>query len=123
MDHGIELLRRLYERFNDRDIDAVLASLHLDVIWANGMEGGHLHGHAAVSTYWRRQWGVIDPHVEPLAYSVGPDGEIVVEVHQTVRDLAGSVRSDRVIGHVFRLEAGLVRRFDIRDSASPNSPG
>jgi ketosteroid isomerase-like protein len=40
-----ELLRRLYQRFNAHDIPAVLTLLHQDVMWANGMEGGHVHGH------------------------------------------------------------------------------
>ena len=36
MSADIELLRRIYDRFNARDIDAVLPD---DVAWANGMEG------------------------------------------------------------------------------------
>jgi hypothetical protein len=36
----MELLERLYERFNARDMEAVLATMHPDVIWPNGMEGG-----------------------------------------------------------------------------------
>ena len=39
----IELLGRLYERFNARDMTAVLATMHRDVL--NGMEGGHVRGH------------------------------------------------------------------------------
>jgi hypothetical protein len=62
----IDLLRRLYERFNARDMAAVLATMHRDVLWANGMEGGHVHGHDGVREYWTRQWAMIDPHVEPV---------------------------------------------------------
>jgi hypothetical protein len=29
-------------RFNARDMETVLAALHEDVLWANGMEGGHV---------------------------------------------------------------------------------
>ena len=36
MDGDIELLRRIYERFNAPDIDGVLAVLADDVAWANG---------------------------------------------------------------------------------------
>jgi ketosteroid isomerase-like protein len=108
-----ELLEHLYDRFNARDVEAVLAVLHKDVVWANGMEGGTVHGHDAVRSYWTRQWALIDPHVRPMKFAAGPDGEIVVTVHQTVRDLAGKLLADRVIGHVFRIESGLVRRFDI----------
>jgi len=44
MSDDVELLRRVYELFNRRDIERVLAAMHPDVIWANGMEGGHAHG-------------------------------------------------------------------------------
>lgn len=39
-----QLLRRAYEAFNARDIDAALALMHLDVDWPNGMEGGRERG-------------------------------------------------------------------------------
>ena len=110
----VELLKRVYERFNARDMDSVLAAMHEDVMWANGMEGGHVYGRDAVRSYWTRQWAILDPQVEPVGFSNGPDGEIVVEVHQVVRDLDGNVVVDQMVGHVFRIEEGLLRRFDIR---------
>jgi hypothetical protein len=109
-----ELLKRVYDRFNARDIESVLAAMHADVIWANGMEGGHVRGRDEVRGYWTRQWALIDPHVEPVEFSIGPEGEVVVEVHQVVRDLNGNVLADKMAGHVFRIENGLIRRFDIR---------
>ena len=88
--------------------------MHLDVMWANGMQGGHVHGHDGVRNYWTRQWAIIDPHVEPAGFSAGADGATNVEVQQTVRDLKGNVMSDKMVGHIFRVEDGLIRRFDIR---------
>lgn len=78
------------------------------------MEGGHVNGHDEVRGYWTRQWAVIDPHVEPVGFATGPDGEIIVEVHQTVRDLEGRLLSDKTVGHIFSIDGGLIRRFDIR---------
>ena len=80
MSIDVALLEQIYQRFNVRDIEAVLAALHPDVTWANGMEGGHVHGREAVRSYWTRQWATIDPRVEPTRFSTGADGEIVVEV-------------------------------------------
>ena len=57
-----------------------------DVIWANGMEGGYVHGRDAVRSYWKRQWAIIDPHVEPLDISPNGEEEVVVKVHQVVRN-------------------------------------
>jgi ketosteroid isomerase-like protein len=114
MPDEIELLKRIYDRFNARDMERVLAALHEDVMWANGMEGGHVHGREGVRKYWTHQWTMVDPHVEPVEFSGGQDGEVVVEGHQVVRDLGGKVLADRVVGHIFRIENGLIRRFDIR---------
>ena len=118
-----EIFARIYDRFNARDIDGVLALLDDDVAWANGMDGGHVHGHEAVRTYWTRQWAIVSPHVEPVAFRDGGDGTTVVEVRQSIRDLDGKpLRGqthglrDKTVGHVFRLRGGKVTRFDIQDT-------
>jgi len=113
MTDEVDILRRVYALFNARDMESVLAAMHEDVVWANGMEGGHVHGREGVRSYWTRQWAMIDPHVEPVEFTRGPDGEVVVEVHQVVRDLEGNLLADQMVGHLFRMENGLVRRFDI----------
>ena len=110
----MDFLKHVYDRFNARDMETVLAAMHEDVLWANGMEGGHVQGRDAVRSYWTRQWAMIDPHVEPVAFAQGPEGEVVVEVHQVVRDLNGNLLADKMVGHVFRIQNGLIKRFDIR---------
>src|SRR6516162_7313232 len=57
---------------------------------------------------------MVDPHVEPVAFAEGPKAEVIVEVHQVVRDLRGNLIADKMVGHIFWVENGLVRRFDIR---------
>ena len=121
MDDDVNVLKHVYDRFNAKDIDAVLAALADDVAWANGMDGGHVHGREAVREYWTRQWTVVDPHVEPVRFDKASDGSIVVTVRQTVRDLEGRPLQDQAHGlkdtlveHVFRLRDDKVFRFDIR---------
>jgi hypothetical protein len=114
MSNEPQILEMLYDRFNGRDIPAVISLMDANVLWANGMEGGHVHGHEEVRRYWTRQWAVINPHVEPMSFATGPDGEIIVEVRQTVHDLEGKLLSDKMVGHIFKIEGGLIRRFDIR---------
>jgi hypothetical protein len=114
MSDEMVLLKRLYERFNARDMESLLDAMHEDVIWANGMEGGHVQGRDGVRRYWTHQWTVIDPHVEPVEFSFSPEGEVAVDVHQVIRDLSGNVLADRMVGHVFRIEKGRIKRLDIR---------
>jgi hypothetical protein len=113
-----ELLEHLYDHFNARDMEAALAAMHPDVVWANGMEGGHVYGHNGVRDYWTRQWATIDSHADPVGFSTGDDGAIDVEVHLTARDLKGQVMFDKMGIHAFRIENGLIRRFDIRQVAA-----
>lgn len=108
-----ELLKAAYRDFNARRMEAVLASMHPDVEWANGMEGGHVKGTEAVRAYWTRQWAMIDPHVEPLAIEREGDGRFVVRVHQTVRDLEGKLLLDVEVHHAYRIRNGLIERMDI----------
>jgi hypothetical protein len=110
-----ELLNATYVAFNARDIDTVLAMLHPEVDWPNGMEGGRLHGRAEVREYWTRRWSMIDPRVEPLSIADDAEGLTVVEVHQVVRDLAGTELVDRIVHHVYSVENGLIERMEIRE--------
>ena len=110
-----KLLQRAYAAFNARDVDAALATMRPDVVWPNGMEGGTVHGHEGVRAYWTRQWGMIDPHVEPKTFDVDSDGRIVVGVYQVVRELSGKVLLDRMVEHVYTLKDGLIQSMDIRE--------
>ena len=120
MEDDVKFLERLYDRFNARDIESVLTALADDVAWANGMDGGHVHGREAVRAYWTRQWTM----VSPLGFHRTTDGAIIAEVRQSVRDLEGKPLEgqthglkDKTVGHVFRLREGKVARFDIEDAA------
>ena len=110
-----QLLKAAYQDFNLREIDQVLASLHPNVEWANGMEGGHVHGREAVRAYWTRQWQTLDPHVEPMSMKPA-EGGIVVKVHQVVRDKSGNVLIDTIVHHAYQFEDGMISRMDILDS-------
>jgi hypothetical protein len=108
-----ELLLAAYQAFNARELDAALETMHADVDWPNGMEGGRVQGHGGVREYWTRQWGMIDPHVEPIAFRTDGGDKTTVTVHQIVRDLDGKLILDQVVEHTYSIEDGLIRRMDI----------
>ena len=109
------LLTRAYAAFNARDIDGALATMRSDVVWPNGMEGGTVNGHEGVRAYWTRQWGMVDPHVDPVSFTEDETRRIVVDVHQVVRDLSGTVLLDRMVQHIYTLKDGLIQSMDIRE--------
>nr|WP_242036543.1 nuclear transport factor 2 family protein [Leptolyngbya sp. FACHB-321] len=105
----IELLRAAYAVFNARDIDAALALMTPNVAWSRAFKGSFVH-------------------VEPIAFYLEEDGQILVEVHQVVRDLAGAVLADEHVGHHFTLEQGLDQALEVCPppasglGASPRAP-
>jgi ketosteroid isomerase-like protein len=116
-----ELLLAAYAAFNRRDIEAVLTLMSPDVDWPNGMEGGRVLGHDQVRSYWRRQWAVLDPHVEPVEINEDESGSAVVRVHQVVRDLGGTVLVNQFVGHVYSFRDGLIDRMEIQPTTDSTS--
>ena len=117
------ILQHIYDRFNARDIDGVLATLSDDVQWANGMDGGYEHGLEAVRAYWTRQWALVSPRLTPLNFDQRADGTVLVKAEQMIRDLEGKPLQDegfglqdKIVGHVFHFEGGKVTRFDIEEA-------
>lgn len=113
-----KLLRRAYEAFNARDIESVIATMHPEVDWPNGMEGGRVHGHQEVRDYWQRQFTSIDSRVAPEHIEPSPDGRIVVTVRQVVRDRTGNLLSEEAVEHHYLIADGLIRCMDIRKGRS-----
>jgi len=109
-----DLLIKVYNAFNARDVDTVLAAMSADVDWPNGWEGGRIYGREGVRDYWTRQWAAIDPHVEPVGFDDDESGRVVVKVHQVVRDLEGNVIVDGTVEHLYLIEGGLIKSMEIR---------
>jgi len=108
-----EQFRRFYAAFNARDLETLRAAMAPEVDWANGMTGGQVHGWVAVREYWREQWKSLDPRVEPVRVATDAVGQIVVDVHQVVRDRAGALLVDQMVRHTYCLRDGLVARMEI----------
>jgi len=107
-----QLLTELYAAFNARDIDFCLGGMTPDVTWANGMDGGYVHGHEGVRAYWTRQWKLVNPRVDPQKFQANAN-RVTVDVHQVVRALDGTLIVDQMVKHVFTFDGGLVKIFEI----------
>jgi ketosteroid isomerase-like protein len=111
------VIEQAYSAFNRRDIDRALALMTEDVSWPKASEGGRVVGKEEIRTYWTRQWGGFDPHVEPLEITESGNGKVRVRVHQLVKSLQGDVLSDSEVLHVFTVNAGLIAAMDLGDEA------
>ena len=112
-----EILTAAYRDFNARNIEAVISRMHPEVEWANGMEGGHVHGRDEVRDYWKRQFLTLNPHVEPLRIEPNLQSKWVVEVHQVVHDISGNLLVDTTVYHSYQFRDGLIARMDIAHQA------
>ncbi|MGA2650470.1 MAG: nuclear transport factor 2 family protein [Terracidiphilus sp.] len=108
-----EFLIEAYRDFNARRMEAVLARMQPDVDWPNGLEGGRVQGVEGVRVYWRRQWSLIDPILEPVKIDVDDTGKAKVRIHQIVRDLQGNLVRDCVVHHVYKFRDGLIDHMEI----------
>ena len=112
MDSLNNFFQELYKNFNDRKIDLVISKMTDNVKWANGMEGGYVHGHNAVRDYWTRQFTIISGNVTPL--EIDTENEVVkIKVHQVVHDLNGKLLADEFVYHFFHLKDNKIAEFDI----------
>ncbi len=107
------LLRAAYAAFNARDIDAALALMAADVTWPKAFKGDFVQGPEQIRAYWTEQWSEIDPHVEPIAFYLQSASQVMVDVHQVVRDPAGSVLADEHVGHLFTIDNGLIQAMEV----------
>ena len=118
MDDLNSFFQRLYMDFNDRKIDLVISQMATDVKWANGMEGGYVHGHNGVKEYWTRQFKMVNSNVTPVDIKVN-NGVVKIKVHQVVHDLTGNLLADETIYHLFHLQDNKISEFDIGEKVNP----
>lgn len=116
----IKLLRAAYAAFNARDIDAVLALMTPDVAWPRAFKGDFVRGPDEVRVYWTEQWNEINPHVEPVAFYPEDANRILVDVHQVVRGMTGTVIADEHIGHRFTFNRGLIQNMEVCPLPQPS---
>lgn len=105
-------LQNIYDAFNKREIETILAMMADDVKWANGWEGGFVYGRDNVREYWRRQFENIKPQLEILETETNAN-QSVVKLRQIVRDSDGNLLADKTVEHIFTFENGLIKTFEI----------
>ena len=103
----VRLLSDLYRAFNRREIDRVLSALSPSVCWPNVLEKTELRGHAAIRSYWLRQFETIEPRVEPVEFEERQGG-VAVRVRQVVTVRATGQVTESSVTHTYSFDDGLV---------------
>lgn len=106
-----ELLRHTYGAFNARNADAALALMQPEVSWATANDG-YVKGQGGLREYWRRQWKVSQPLLEPVSFREIAAFQTAVEVRATVRQ--GELASESMQEHTFTMRDGLIASMELR---------
>ena len=107
------LLTTAYAAFNSRDLDTALTTMRPDVRWPKAFEGDFVTGHDQIREYWTRQWGEINPNVEPVSVTEMPDGRLEVQVHQVFKSLDGTELFNGMVKHIYTITDGLIQAMEI----------
>jgi limonene-1,2-epoxide hydrolase len=91
----------------------VISVMSPDVTWANGVEGGFVHGRDAVREYWTKQYQVIQVQLETLKFETDEHDRNIVTVHQIVKDLQGNLLVDMTVQQIFTIEKGSIVLYEI----------
>ncbi len=76
-----QFLQNLYEAFNNREIETIISSMHPNVKWANGMEGGFIYRPDRVRDYWEKQFEIVQPKLQILNVETDEANRSVVTAH------------------------------------------
>jgi ketosteroid isomerase-like protein len=107
------VVRRAYDAFNSRDIDAAVKLMAEDVVWPDVTDGGFVHGRDEVREHWREQFDAVDPRVELVGIEALGDGRLRASVRQVVRSSQGDPVSDERLNHVYTIGDGRIERMEI----------
>lgn len=116
MSSNRQFLQNLYDAFNNREIETIIAFMRPDVKWANGVEGGFVYGCDAVREYWTNQFKNIQPELETLEFETDENNRNVVTVHQVIKDLQGNLLADATVQQIFTVEDGLISLYEIGET-------
>ncbi len=108
------LVRRAYDAFNNRAIEAAIDLMDPEVDWPNVPQGGFVHGRAQVREHWRQQFGQADPHIEISDIREKTDNRVEARIRQIVRRLDGTEVSDDRQVHVFTIANDRIKRMDVK---------
>jgi uncharacterized protein len=111
-------LRAAYEGFGRRDIDAVLAVMHEDIVWDATDALAHTgvyHGHAGVSEYIAGLSGAWDEYeLSPEQFvESGDGGQVMVLGTVTGRLASNGQEVEARFAHVLRVDDGKVAELKV----------
>jgi ketosteroid isomerase-like protein len=112
-------IAHLYDAFNTRAFDRLLAGMAPDISWPDEVEDRRLEGLAAVRDYFETATAPLRVRHQPLVLFSPAPGWVEALTRQTVSSAAdGSLWSSMRVRHRFTLRDGLITRLDSEQNYS-----
>lgn len=102
---------------NGRDFEVALALLHPDVDWQDIVNGGRLHGVAAVRAYWTQINNLLTTGATPITYRLIGEDRIAVRMLHSVTGRQGKAWGEEALTQVFTFRDGLIVRMDLDEGS------
>jgi ketosteroid isomerase-like protein len=120
-DENLDVVRKAYEAWNERDLDAIRALVHDDVVFVNApsaVEPGTREGVEAFARVGQLQWeGIEDGRQEIERLEAAGDRVLVVSILSA--GIPGSdARLTQKYGSVVTLRAGRIARMEMFDAVA-----
>ncbi|MDP1737854.1 MAG: nuclear transport factor 2 family protein [Caulobacter sp.] len=106
-------ITELWTAVNRQDFEAAIALLHPDVDWQDIVNGGRLHGIAAVRAYWTRISELLTSDSSPITYRLIGEDRIAARMLHSLTGKQGKVWGEEALTQVFTLRDGLIVRMDL----------
>jgi len=109
----VSLIRFGYERFNEQDLDGVLALFNEDIEWPDVVNGGVLHGIGEVREYFERIFAITTVQVT-VGDVIEIGDAVVAATYQQFYDLDGkALGQPRMVVNRFSFHGDLVGRMEL----------
>jgi len=115
MSAASDLIGRLHDALNRRDLDAAMAQIHPQARFKDYLDGGEVEGHAAVREFYQRLFDTIAPDLDLIALKALPDGRIQADIQSSVRARGGQLWSDTRVVAVYQITDGLISSVELQE--------
>lgn len=110
-----DLIVRLHQALDRRDLDAAMAFFHPQARFRDYLDEGEIIGPDAVRAFYQRLFETLAPGIDVLAVTALPDGRLRTELQVSVRDRAGKFWSDGRTLATYTVRDGLISAVELAD--------
>lgn len=115
MSAASDLITRLHDALNRRDLDATMAQIHPRASFRDYLDGGQVEGLVQIRGFYQRLFDTLSPDLDLIALKTLPGGRVRADIQSSVRDRSGHLWSDTRVVAIYTITDGLISSVELRD--------